>query len=110
MPIYEVIHDLAVPGTEPADHKRFRPRIIKGGQGNTIEMDEETAAPFVVLGILAVPGADEPARQLREKAAAARQRAEDALQTAAVAEDESSTIESRMREEAAYRLPEGRSI
>lgn len=105
MPTYEVIYDLAVPTAQTTYEGRAVTETIRGGGGNTVEMNEAQAAPLVDLGILAVPGADESIRPLREKAAAARQRAEDARQTAAVAEDEASTIERRMREEAASRVP-----
>lgn len=108
---YEVLYDLAVPGEATVDDgKRFKAEIIEGGIGNTIEMDEDAAAPLVASGVLAVPEVVEQTRKTREKVVTARERAVEARQTAAIAEDEASTIEREIREEAASRLPEGRTI
>lgn len=110
MPTYEVLFDLAVPTGEQTYEGRSVTAIIEGGKGNTVELSESYAAPLVDLGILAVPGADEPTHRLRESAVEARERAVEARQTAAVAEDEAQAIQREMREDAASRLPEGRSI
>lgn len=105
MPTYEVIYDLAVPTAQTTYEGRAVTETIRGGEGNTVEMNEVQAAPLVNLGILAVPEVVEQTRKTRERVVSARQRAEDARQSAAVAEDEASTIEREIREEAASRVP-----
>jgi len=70
---YEVLYDF-----KPAADQD----TIKGGEGNTVEMTEEEAAPYVARGILAKPKvlkeqakAEETARKAEEEARKARQEA-----------------------------------
>lgn len=110
MPLYEVLYDLAVPTAQTTYEGRVITETIRGGEGNTVEMNEAHAAPLVDLGILALPEVIEQTRKTRERVVAAHERAEEARRTAAVAEADAEAIMQQEREEAASRTRTTRRI